>query len=165
MNNKNIWSIVSVGLAVIVLLFGNNIYFQTTGKSFFSSTNLKYSSLGAVAIAVLVGLGIILYRRSNAFIIDNTKSFVSGAWSDDGTWHHINGFIFYAQNKSKKPITAVSGFLRSNITNEKYPIYLVDYHGNNIPPSETNGIPPRIKGMPIFNTIANYEVGIGSKTG
>ena len=137
---------VGVGLAVVVLLFGNNIYQQATGKAFFSPTNLIYI---VIAMAV-IGLGFVYYQRSNAFILDNSKSFIGGSLARDGTWVHISGFIFYAVNKSRRPITHVDGFLRSNITNQTFPVYLVDSYGNNIHPSESNGIPPRSKDIPIF---------------
>ncbi len=51
------------------------------------------------------------------------------------------GFQAHGKNNSDKPISHISGFVRSYITNKEFPIKLL-VQGRPVDPDKTNGIPP-----------------------
>lgn len=169
MNRKTLFEILAIVLPLITVLFGDNIYLQVTGKPFFTSTNIKTIS---ITLAILIGIFwtvVLLYRKSNEFVLDTNRRFISCSLND-GKFNLINNFIFYGKNKSQKPITRVSGYLRSNITNETYPIYMTG-DGKCVLPNETNGIPPKCDDVAIIvpfviadNGEVNLNYGIGLET-
>jgi len=142
-NRKNIFETLGIGLTIITLLFGDNIYFQVTGKPFFTSTNIKLIVVILAIVLSFIWIAVLLYRRANEFVLDTNRRFISCSLSN-GKFNHIISFVFYGKNKSSKPIIHISGFLRSNITNETHPVYLHDNEkGKSVPPANTNGIPPK----------------------
>jgi len=52
----------------------------------------------------------------------------------------FSGFQAWGTNVSPSPISRVSGFVRSNLTNETFPLFMV-VNGLPLPPDETRGIP------------------------
>jgi len=99
----------------------------------------------AIIIGILVftaSIAVFLVRlRSNGVTLDVNDRFISASCSGDKI-EDIQNFIFYGQNKSNKPIQNIQGVLRSNITNETYPIYFA-VDGDLVLPQETYGIPPK----------------------
>jgi len=142
-NRKTVFETLGIGLAIITALFGDNIYFQVTGKSFFTSANIKFIIITLAILIGIVWIAVLLYRRANEFVLDTNQRFISCSLSN-GKFNHIISFVFHGKNKSSKPIIHVSGFLRSNITNETHPVYLHDNEkGKSVLPTNTNGIPPK----------------------
>jgi hypothetical protein len=56
----------------------------------------------------------------------------------------FSDFQAHGTNTSDKPITKITGHIRSNLTNETFPLYL-NVNGVRTPPEETHGIPPRTR--------------------
>ncbi len=54
----------------------------------------------------------------------------------------FSGFQATGTNNSDEPITKVSGYLRSNLTNERFPLCII-VSGKPVLAENTNGIPPR----------------------
>jgi hypothetical protein len=65
---------------------------------------------------------------------------LSGFIQEDGGVR-ISSFHAKGHNHSKEPITDVAGYIRSDITNQQFPMAF-NVQGSIVPPKETNGIPP-----------------------
>jgi hypothetical protein len=91
-----------------------------------------------VALALVIFL-MILHIRSTGISVDVSGWFLGMSYS--GTKVVVGSFQAKGRNRSGTPVTHVLGYIRSNITNETYPLYF-NIDGHLVPPSDTHGIPP-----------------------
>ena len=144
MSKKNFLEVFGIILAVLVIFFGDNIFYQITGKNFFEAINVRVSlnEIGIGGLIVVICLFSIWIFNKSKIISLNTKSRIISAACRNDEIVHVSNFLFRGKNKSNRSIDKVSGFLQSRITNRVYPIY-VNVDGNLVPPEKTNGIPPK----------------------
>jgi hypothetical protein len=108
--------------------------------------------IGAVAGAIIAGGSWLLWRGSPGSFWHQPRvqwhfgGFLAMGGYRDGPGEsialRISGFQAQGTNNSDEPITSISGHLRSNLTNETLPLYMI-VNGVPVPPGETNGVPPR----------------------
>jgi hypothetical protein len=89
---------------------------------------------------------------------DLSGIFTMGTYRGDNTLR-FSGFMIHGRNTTDRPITQMSGYIRSNITNETLQIY-VTADGKRVLPEQTLGIPPgaRIEVSALFGPDAFDDV-------
>jgi hypothetical protein len=94
----------------------------------------------AVGLLALLTIALVTVRRLTGIDLDTSGYFLG--MTGDGTKISIRTFQAKGRNKSNRPITKVAGHVRSNLTNETFPLYM-NLDGNLVLPEDTNGIPPK----------------------
>jgi hypothetical protein len=73
---------------------------------------------------------------------DFSGIFTMGTYRGDPTLR-FSAFMIHGKNVTDHPVMRVSGYIRSNLTNEHLPIYItITANGNRVPPEKIAGIPP-----------------------
>jgi hypothetical protein len=128
--SKVIASLIMAGLPILAIIVVSAI------------TNNPLTTIIACGVVCIVCLTtVLIYKRSHGITFYLHNGYISMQCSG-GKINKVQNFVFGGRNNSDKPITKASGRVQSNITNEIYPIYF-NVDGDLVPPSETNGIPPR----------------------
>src|SRR5258707_12225886 len=81
-NRKTVFETLGIGLAIITALFGDNIYFQVTGKSFFTSANIKFIIITLYILIGIVWIAVFLIIQSTQLVQDIIHSFISFSLSN-----------------------------------------------------------------------------------
>ena len=101
MSKKNFLEVFGIILAVLVIFFGDNIFYQITGKNFFEAINVRVSlnEIGIGGLIVVICLFSIWIFNKSKIISLNTKSRIISAACRNDEIVHVSNFLFRGKKR------------------------------------------------------------------